>query len=92
MLGALESELGGRASWSRPEGGYFLWLDLGVDTAELLGRAERAGVTFIKGTDFFPPGEGGERSVRLAFSFVSPSEIAEGVSRLAALVPAAARV
>ena len=48
MLGALESELGDRASWSRPEGGYFLWLDLGVDTAELLGRAEQAGVTFIK--------------------------------------------
>ena len=32
MLGALESELGDRASWSRPEGGYFLWLDLGVET------------------------------------------------------------
>jgi DNA-binding transcriptional MocR family regulator len=92
MLGALESELGGRAFWSRPEGGYFLWLDLGVDAAELLGHAEQAGVTFIKGADFFPPGEGGERSVRLAFSFVSPTEITEGVSRLAALVPAAARV
>ena len=86
MLGALESELGDRASWSRPEGGYFLWLDLGVETAELLGRAEQAGVTFIKGADFFPPGEGGERSARLAFSFVSPDEIVEGIGRLAALV------
>ena len=92
MLGALESELGGRASWSRPEGGYFLWLDVGVDASELLGRAEQAGVTFIKGADFFPPGGGGERSVRLAFSFVSPAEITEGIERLAALVPAAARV
>jgi 2-aminoadipate transaminase len=91
MLAALEAELGGRASWSRPEGGYFLWLDLGVDSAELLARAERAGVTFIKGADFYPPGEGGERSARLAFSFVSPAEIAEGVGRLAALVPAAAK-
>jgi 2-aminoadipate transaminase len=92
MLAALESELGGRATWSSPEGGYFLWLDLGVDTAELLGRAEQAGVTFIKGTDFFAPGEGGDRSARLAFSFVSPAEITEGVARLAALVPAVARV
>jgi 2-aminoadipate transaminase len=92
MLNALESELGGRASWNRPEGGYFLWLDLGVDTTELLGRAEEAGVTFIKGADFFPPGEGGDRSARLAFSFVTPREIAEGIGRLAALVPAAARV
>ena len=92
MLAALESELGGRASWSTPEGGYFLWLDVGVDTAELLGRAEQVGLTFIKGADFFPPGEGGERAARLAFSFVSPTEITEGIKRLAALVPAAARV
>jgi DNA-binding transcriptional MocR family regulator len=92
MLAALELELDGRASWSRPEGGYFLWLDVGVDTTELLGRAEQAGVTFIRGADFFPPGEGGDRSARLAFSFVSPLEIAEGIGRLAALVPAAATV
>ena len=92
MLAALESELGDRASWSRPEGGYFLWLDLGVDTAELLGRAQESGVTFIKGADFFPPGEGGERAARLAFSYVSPAEITEGIGRLAALVPAATRV
>ena len=48
-------------------------------TAELLGRAEQAGVTFVKGADFFPRGEGGDRSARLAFSFVSPAEIDEGV-------------
>ena len=56
MLAALESELGGRATWSRPEGGYFLWLDFGdgVDAGELLTRATEAGVTFVRGTDFFP--------------------------------------
>ena len=37
MLEALGRELGGRAEWSRPEGGYFLWLDLGVDTARAAG-------------------------------------------------------
>jgi DNA-binding transcriptional MocR family regulator len=47
-------------------------------------------VTFVKGTDFFVPGGGGERSLRLAFSFVSPDEIAEGVSLLGGLVRAAA--
>src|SRR5918996_5449667 len=36
MLAALESELDGRATWSRPEGGYFLWADLPVQTAPLL--------------------------------------------------------
>ena len=92
MLAALEEHLGGRATWSRPEGGYFLWLDLPVETGELLARAEEAGVTFVRGSDFFLPGKGGERSARLAFSFVSPAEIAEGVERLARLVPAAAPV
>ncbi|HEY8235856.1 MAG TPA: PLP-dependent aminotransferase family protein, partial [Gaiellaceae bacterium] len=90
MLEALERELGGRASWSRPEGGYFLWLELpeGTDATELLGRATAAGVTFVPGSDF-----GGEpHSARLAFSFASPAEIDEGVSRLAELIPAAAAV
>jgi 2-aminoadipate transaminase len=61
-----------------------------VDTADLLERSTSAGVTFVKGADFFLPGAGGGRSARLAFSFPSPDEIAEGVARLAALVPAAA--
>jgi 2-aminoadipate transaminase len=84
MLGALERELGGQARWSRPEGGYFLWLELpsGIDASELLGRATAAGVTFVPGSDF-----GGEPgTARLAFSFASPAEIDEGVSRLAALM------
>jgi 2-aminoadipate transaminase len=90
MLGALEQELGGGgATWSRPQGGYFLWLDVdGVDAGELLGRATAAGVTFVKGTDFGGP----STSARLAYSYVSPDEIAEGVARLARLLPAAAAV
>ena len=90
MLEALERELGGRARWSHPEGGYFLWLELpeGTDATELLGRATAAGVTFVPGSDF--GGEAG--SARVAFSFASPAEIDEGVSRLAELIPAAATV
>jgi 2-aminoadipate transaminase len=57
-----------------------------VDAGELLPRAEAAGVTFVKGADFFPAGAGGERSARLAFSYASPSEIDEGISLLATLV------
>ena len=46
MLAALERSFPADASWSRPEGGYFVWLDLGdgVDTAELAIRAEAEGV------------------------------------------------
>ena len=88
MLEALEQHMPSDATWSRPEGGYFIWLDVpsGPDTAELLVQAEAAGVTFVRGTDFFVPGGGGGRSLRLAFSFVSTDEIAEGVAKLAPLL------
>jgi 2-aminoadipate transaminase len=84
MLDALEQELE-RSHWSRPEGGYFIWLELpeGNDTTELLDRATAAGVTFVPGTDFGAPAN----TARLAFSFVSPDEIHEGVRRFAALLP-----
>ena len=86
MLSALERELPADTSWSRPEGGYFVWAELGVDTAELLARAADAGVAIVKGSDFFPGGRGGQTSARLAYSYVSPDEIAEGVAKLAALL------
>jgi DNA-binding transcriptional MocR family regulator len=85
MLAALDRELPALHT-TRPEGGYFLWAELsGIDAGELLGRAEEAGVTFVKGTDF----GGAPDTLRLAYSFVSVDEIAEGVGRLAAALPAA---
>ena len=83
MLEALDHELPG-AHWSRPEGGYFVWLELPdqADASALLERAAPAGVTFVPGTDF----GGAPWSARLAFSFVTPEQIHEGVRRLAALV------
>jgi DNA-binding transcriptional MocR family regulator len=94
MTEALDRELPDVHS-SRPEGGYFIWLDFpdAVDTSELLGRAEAAGVTFVRGSDFFPAGSGqGRSSARLAFSFVSPEEIRAGVSVLAGLLAPAMAV
>ncbi|MGZ4338066.1 MAG: aminotransferase-like domain-containing protein [Gaiellaceae bacterium] len=83
MLEALERELPD-ARWSKPEGGYFVWLELpeGADAGALLERATAADVTFVPGADF----GGAPNTARLAFSFVSPDEIREGVRRLAALV------
>jgi DNA-binding transcriptional MocR family regulator len=45
-------------------------------------RATKAGVTFVRGSDFFPR-EGGESSARLAFSYEAPERIVEGVRILA---------
>lgn len=89
MLAALEGSLSGRATWSRPQGGYFLWLELDetVDAAELLRRATEAGVTFVKGADFFPRASGGRNAARLAFSYETPERIGEGVGILAGLLP-----
>ena len=88
MLESLEEQFEGRARWSRPEGGYFLWLELPeeVDTSGLLARAEEAGVTFVPGADF----GGDPNTLRLAFSYVSPVEITEGIDRLARLLASAA--
>src|SRR5256714_6601642 len=86
MLEALERGLSGRARWTEPNGGYFVWLELADDVgaSELLARARDAGVTFVPGPDF----GGAPNTARLAFSFVSPAEIEEGVARLARLVTA----
>jgi 2-aminoadipate transaminase len=88
MRDALAREMPEDANWSRPEGGYFTWLDFppGTQAADILARGEEHGVTFVAGRDFFPPGRGGESSARLAFSYVSSAEISTGVARLAALL------
>jgi 2-aminoadipate transaminase len=87
LLAALAGELP-EGRWSRPAGGYFLWLELpgGVLVADVVARASSAGVAFVPGTDFFPPGAGGENALRLAYSFASPRELAEGAVRLGAAV------
>jgi DNA-binding transcriptional MocR family regulator len=89
MLDALERSFPATSSWSRPEGGYFVWLELGdgAETAELARRAESEGVLIVRGQDFFPAASAlGRRSARLAFSYESPARIGEGIERLAALL------
>ena len=71
------------ATFVKPQGGYFLWVDLpeGSDVAALAAGAEDRGVVFVKGTDFLI--EGGESSLRIAFSAVPPDQIEEAVARVA---------
>jgi len=90
MLTALERHLTDGVRWSHPEGGYFLWVDLedGTDAADLLQRSSEAGVTFVKGADFFPGGADGRSALRLAFSFESPERIEEGIAILGTVLAA----
>jgi DNA-binding transcriptional MocR family regulator len=82
LCAALERELP-EARFHPPEGGYFLWVDFpeGTDVAALGAAAKDRGVVFVPGTDFFL--EGGDSSLRLAFSGVTVEQIDEGVGRLA---------
>jgi len=71
------------AAFVAPQGGYFLWVTLphGTDVDALFGAAADRGVAFVKGSDFLL--EGGENTLRLAYSGVTLPEIEEGVRRLA---------
>ncbi|MFI5005546.1 MAG: PLP-dependent aminotransferase family protein, partial [Solirubrobacterales bacterium] len=79
---ALRRELP-EAEFVAPEGGYFMWVTLpeGTDVHALHRVAADLGVAFVKGTDFLL--EGGENTLRLAYSGVTPEQIEEGVARLA---------
>lgn len=70
-------------SWTKPGGGFFIWVTLpeGMDAAEVLGRAEEAGMAFIPGVKFCLDG-GGRRALRLAFSLYPPDQLAEAAQRL----------
>jgi len=82
LTSSLESELP-EARFVKPQGGYFLWVELpeGSDTDLLAAAAAERGVMFVKGSDFLV--EGGKNALRLAYSGVGPDEIREGVRRLA---------
>ena len=79
---ALERELPD-AKFEKPEGGYFMWVELPEDTDVdgLFTAAAERGVAFVKGTDFLL--EGGRNTLRLAYSGVTADQIDEGVARLA---------
>jgi 2-aminoadipate transaminase len=80
-----------QATFARPDGGYFLWVSLpegeGHDGRRIAAEAATRGVGIVPGSDFLL--DGGENSFRLAYSAVQPSQIDDGVRRLAEAVAAA---
>ncbi|HET6522723.1 MAG TPA: aminotransferase class I/II-fold pyridoxal phosphate-dependent enzyme, partial [Geminicoccaceae bacterium] len=83
MLAALERHLPGYFTWTRPEGGLFVWgtMPEGYDARELLRRALARGVAFVAGAPFYPD-DPPANTFRLNFSNTGPERIAEGVERL----------
>ena len=84
LLSALEEFMPAGVTWTRPEGGFFVWLTLpeGIDTYPLLYKGIDAGVVFVPGAAF-SSAQGPSNKLRLAFSAVPPETLREGVKRLA---------
>ena len=83
MVAAMQAYFPTDVTWTRPEGGMFLWVRLPehVDAAELLKIALQEKVAFVPGAVFFPNG-GGHNTMRLNYSNAAPAMIQEGIMRL----------
>ena len=87
VLDALASMMPDGCRWTRPAGGFYVWLRLpdGVDAKAMLPRAIASRVAYVPGTGFYADGSGSQFA-RLCYAFPAPDRIKEGIRRLAAVV------
>ncbi|MFI5766804.1 PLP-dependent aminotransferase family protein [Streptomyces sp. NPDC051563] len=84
LLRGLGGALPPGSTWNRPEGGMFVWARLpeGHDATALLRAATSRGVAFVPGAPFFAEAPD-PRTLRLSFTTHTPTEIHQGLTRLA---------
>ncbi len=87
MLRALSETMPEGAAWTRPAGGFFVWLTLppGVSAARVAERARERGVDVMPGSACFFHSSGDD-TIRLCYSFVTTEQISEGIARLAGVI------
>jgi DNA-binding transcriptional MocR family regulator len=87
MLAALAEKMPAATTWTKPGGGFYVWLTLpdGLDAKAMLPRAVTARVAYVPGTAFFADGFGNQ-CMRLSYCHPTPERIGEGVARLAAVI------
>jgi 2-aminoadipate transaminase len=90
MLNALAKYLDNGATWSKPDGGLFLWVKLpaGISATQLLPTALKAGVAYVPG-EFFYSQTPDVTTLRLNFCSATEENIVEGIKRLAEVVKSA---
>ncbi len=88
MLEALERHFPEQATWTRPQGGMFVWATLPsyIDTSDLLAKALRENVAFVPGAAAYVDGQQGTSSMRLNFSGFDEAQIREGIRRIGKVV------
>ncbi|MBO0812747.1 MAG: aminotransferase class I/II-fold pyridoxal phosphate-dependent enzyme, partial [Microlunatus sp.] len=84
MLAGLEAHMPPGTTWTRPGGGFFVWLTIPepLDAEAMLPRAVTARVAYVPGNAFYADGLG-TRHMRLSYCLPTPDEIIEGTRRLA---------
>jgi 2-aminoadipate transaminase len=87
MLDALAARMPAGCGWTKPGGGFFVWLRLpeGVDAKAMLPRAVASRVAYVPGTGFYADGSGNGYA-RLSYSLPEPGQITEGIRRLAGVI------
>ncbi len=93
MLDALAEFWPEGSSWTRPQGGLFLWARTpeGINSLDMLKIALEHRVAYVPGVNFYPDEDGGENAMRLNFSVAKPEAIVEGIHRLGKTVTDALR-
>ncbi|WCE03667.1 PLP-dependent aminotransferase family protein [Pseudoxanthomonas sp. JBR18] len=87
MLQALAEHFPPAATWTRPEGGMFIWVTLpqGIDTTALLAQAIARNVAFVPGAPFYAT-DPQVNTLRLSFVTVPAEKIETGMKVLGELV------
>jgi 2-aminoadipate transaminase len=87
MLEALEREFPAGVTWTKPEGGMFLWVTVPghIDTQKLLAEAVEQNVAFVPGGPFFA-GKPQHNTMRLSFATVPEEKIRSGIAILGKLL------
>lgn len=87
LLSLLEEHMPEGVTWTRPEGGLFLFLTMpeGFDAVRFYDKALDVGVAYVAG-EFFHPDRSGKNTMRMNFSFMNHDKITEGVKLLARLL------
>lgn len=87
MLDALATALPEGSTWTRPDGGMFVWVALpdGYAAEALLARAIEREVAFVPGAPFYAEAPD-PATLRLSFTTYPPDRIREGIARIAAAI------